>query len=74
MLALGHWSAEDHAALQDEMKETVTAAWKEAVTHGTLTEPPFLNVELLFEDVFAEMPEHLRRQQEKLLQLRGERS
>ena len=60
--------------LEEEMKNRVTQAWKEAVSHGTLTDPPFLDVKLLFEDVFAEMPEHLKLQQDKLLRLRGGRS
>ena len=52
----------------------MTEAWKEALSYGSLTEPPFLYVKLMFEDVFAEMPEHLKRQQEKLLKLREDRS
>jgi 2-oxoisovalerate dehydrogenase E1 component alpha subunit len=68
----GHWSEDQHAALEVEMKTTVIEAWKEAISYGTMTEPPFLDVKLMFEDVFAEMPEHLRKQQEKLLKMRGE--
>jgi 2-oxoisovalerate dehydrogenase E1 component alpha subunit len=74
LIQQGYWSNEEHAALEEELKETVIDAWKEAISHGTMTEPPFLNVELMFEDVFAEMPEHLAKQQDKLLELRGERS
>jgi 2-oxoisovalerate dehydrogenase E1 component alpha subunit len=70
--ALGHWSDKQQAELETEMKEAVSAAWKEAVSYGTLTEPPFLDVRLMFEDVFAEMPEHLRLQKEKLLRMKGE--
>jgi 2-oxoisovalerate dehydrogenase E1 component alpha subunit len=72
LIGLGNWSEQQQTELEQEMKETVTAAWKEAVSYGTLTEPPFLDVRLMFEDVFAEMPEHLRLQQEKLLRMRGE--
>jgi hypothetical protein len=39
-----------------------------------MTEPPFLDVKLMFEDVFAEMPEHLEKQQNKLLRMRSESS
>jgi 2-oxoisovalerate dehydrogenase E1 component alpha subunit len=67
LVKLGHWSEEEQAALEEEMKSTVTEAWKEAVSYGTLTEPPFLDVSLMFEDVFAEMPEHLEKQRDKLL-------
>jgi len=68
------WSEDQHTALEVEMKTTVLEAWKEAISYGTLTEPPFLDVKLMFEDVFAEMPEHLKRQQEKLLRSREEGS
>jgi hypothetical protein len=54
------------------MKTTVTEAWKEAISFGTMTDPPFLDVKLMFEDVFAEMPDHLKKQQDKLLKSRGE--
>jgi hypothetical protein len=36
-----------------------------------MTEGPRLNADLMFEDVFKEMPEHLKRQR---TQLRAERS
>jgi 2-oxoisovalerate dehydrogenase E1 component alpha subunit len=68
----GHWSEEQHTALEVEMKNTVIEAWKEAISYGTLTEPPFLDVKLMFEDVFAEMPDHLKKQQDKLLGRQGE--
>ena len=44
----------------------MTESWKEAVQYGTLTEGPRLNRDLMFEDVFKDMPEHLRRQREQL--------
>jgi 2-oxoisovalerate dehydrogenase E1 component alpha subunit len=71
MIKLGYWSGDEHQALEEEMKATVAEAWKEAVSYGTLTEPPFLDVSLMFEDVFAEMPEHLSLQRNKLMKLRG---
>ena len=74
LIKLGHWSEEQQAALEEEMKATVIEAWKEAITHGTMSEPPFLDVKLMFEDVFAEMPENLAKQRDKLLRMRGEQS
>lgn len=70
----GCWSEEQHSATEQEMKETVLAAWKEAESYGTMTEPPFLDVKLMFEDVFAEMPEHLKKQRDKLIRMRGDQS
>jgi 2-oxoisovalerate dehydrogenase E1 component alpha subunit len=69
---LGHWSETQHEALEVKMAEKVNKAWKEACSHGTMTEPPFLDVELMFEDVFAEMPEHLEKQRDKMLAIHGE--
>jgi 2-oxoisovalerate dehydrogenase E1 component alpha subunit len=68
MIQLGHWSDAEQQDLEEEMKTSVANAWKEAISYGTLTEPPFLDVSLMFEDVFAEMPEHLVKQRDKLLQ------
>ena len=44
----------------------MTESWKEAVQYGTLNEGPRLNRDLMFEDVFKEMPAHLRKQREQL--------
>jgi 2-oxoisovalerate dehydrogenase E1 component alpha subunit len=69
LVKLGHWSDAQHSALEEEMKATVAAAWKEAVSYGTLTDPPYLDVSLMFEDVFAEMPDYLAAQRDKLLSM-----
>jgi 2-oxoisovalerate dehydrogenase E1 component alpha subunit len=66
LIRLGEWSEARHAALSQELEAQVTAGWKEAVTYGTLTEGPKLNPDLMFEDVFEEMPEHLKQQQAQL--------
>jgi len=71
LIALGEWSEARHAALAQELDEHVQASWKQAVTYGTLSEPPRLDPHLMFEDVFKEMPEHLRRQD---AELRAERT
>jgi len=68
----GHWSDEQHTALLAELKEFVAEAWKEAISYGTMTEGPRLDVRVMFEDVYAEMPQHLERQREQLLALRGD--
>jgi 2-oxoisovalerate dehydrogenase E1 component alpha subunit len=66
LIALGEWSEERHAALTRELEQAVTDGWKEATKYGTLNEGPRLDRDLMFEDVFKEMPEHLRRQREQL--------
>jgi len=72
LIKLGYWTDAEQSELEEEMKAAVTEAWKEAISYGSLTDPPFLDVKLMFEDVFAEMPEHLEKQRAKLLSLRGE--
>jgi len=62
----GHWSDEQHLTLQDELKQLVTEAWKEAVGYGSLNEGPRLSVDEMFDDVYAETPAHLERQRAQL--------
>jgi 2-oxoisovalerate dehydrogenase E1 component alpha subunit len=71
LIALGEWSEQRHAALAVELGEQVGAAWKEAANYGTLTEGPRLDRDLMFEDVFKEMPRHLIEQREQLRRERG---
>ncbi len=71
LIGLGEWSAERHQALTTELEQHVAASWKEAVKFGTLAEPPRLDSELMFQDVFKEMPEHLRRQEAELREETG---
>ena len=66
LITLGEWSEERHAALAAELEEHVTQSWKQAVTYGTLTEPPRLDPHLMFEDVFKDMPAHLKKQAAEL--------
>ena len=67
----GHWSDEQHTALKNKQKETVIAAWKKAVSFGTMTEGPRLDVREMFDDVYEEVPENLKRQRQQLLDLKG---
>lgn len=66
LIGLGEWSEEQHEATQKEVVEQVQAANKEAESYGTLGsgQPPSLKT--MFEDVFKEMPWHLRRQRQEL--------
>jgi 2-oxoisovalerate dehydrogenase E1 component alpha subunit len=66
LIALGEWSEERHRALAAELDALVGASWKEAVTYGTMSEGPRLDADLMFEDVFKEMPPNLAREREEL--------
>ena len=65
LVAIGAWSDEEHRRAQSELEAEVAAAQKEAESHGTLLDGHIPSVASMFEDVFKEMPEHLRRQREQ---------
>ena len=68
LMLLGSWSEQEHAATQKELDAQVNAALKEAERYGTLQgghSPPPAS---MFEDVYKDMPAHLR---EQLLQAGG---
>ena len=71
LIHLGEWSEEQHAALNAELDALVAASWKEAVSYGTMTEGPRLNADLMFEDVFKDIPPNLVRQRELMRAERG---
>ena len=66
LVALGEWSDDRQDALHREVVETVAAAQKEAESYGTLDAGPWPSPSTMFEDVFKEMPWHLRRQRQML--------
>jgi 2-oxoisovalerate dehydrogenase E1 component alpha subunit len=71
LITLGEWSDARHQALTAELEALVAASWKQAITFGTMSDGPKLDADLMFEDVFKEMPEHLRRQQALMRAERG---
>ena len=66
LIRLGEWSEERHQSLSTELEALVAAGWKEAVTYGTLNDGPRLDPDLMFEDVFKEMPVQLQRQRDRM--------
>lgn len=64
--ALGLWSSEEHEAVSAELEAEVIAAQKEAERHGTLANGHIPSAASMFEDVYKEMPEHLRRQRQQM--------
>ncbi|WP_323141842.1 3-methyl-2-oxobutanoate dehydrogenase (2-methylpropanoyl-transferring) subunit alpha [Massilia phyllosphaerae] len=62
----GWWSDAEHEALQAELEAEVVAAQKEAERHGTLIDGRVPSAASMFEDVYEEMPAHLRRQRQQL--------
>ena len=66
LAAIGAWSDAEHARTTKELEEEVAAAQKEAEGHGTLASGHVHDASTMFEDVYKDMPEHLRRQRSQL--------
>jgi 2-oxoisovalerate dehydrogenase E1 component alpha subunit len=62
LIGLGEWSDERHAAQDLELAELVKASAKEAEKNGILGHGMHQPFETMFEDVFEEMPWHLKEQ------------
>ncbi|MEM1143554.1 MAG: thiamine pyrophosphate-dependent enzyme [Pseudomonadota bacterium] len=67
LIHLGEWSEEQHTSLQEELASAVTNDWKEALTHGSFEEGPHWPLETMFDDVFKDLPDHLRHQRTLLM-------
>ncbi|WP_242130444.1 3-methyl-2-oxobutanoate dehydrogenase (2-methylpropanoyl-transferring) subunit alpha [Sphingobium sp. Sx8-8] len=67
-IALGIWDEERHAAMDKELAEMVHDAAREAEKNGILGHGLHHPMESMFEDVFEEMPWHLKEQQQKMLE------
>jgi len=62
VIALGIWDEERHAAMDLELAESVKAAQREAEKNGVLHDGLKQSFDPMFEDVFEEMPWHLKEQ------------
>jgi 2-oxoisovalerate dehydrogenase E1 component alpha subunit len=62
LIGIGAWSAEEHEATRQEFEAQVGAALKEAERHGTLLDGHIPPLASMFEDVYRDMPAHLREQ------------
>ena len=69
LIHLKMWSDAQHDALQKELEAEVLAAQKEAERHGTLQDGHLPPLASMFEDVYKDMPPHLKGQ---LAQLEAE--
>lgn len=66
LIALGAWSEQEHEAAQKEIEASVAAAQREAEQYGSLADGHLRSPAEMFEDVYKEMPAHLRRQRQEL--------
>jgi len=66
LIGIGAWSQQEHDATQAELEAQVNAALKEAERYGSLAAGHLAGAAAMFEDVYKDMPAHLRRQREQL--------
>ena len=66
MLGLAIWSDDQHSQLQAELEAEIATAQKEAETFGTLLDGHVQDAASMFEDVYKDMPPHLREQLRQL--------
>ena len=63
LVGLGEWDEERDTQLTEQLDAEVRAAQKEAERQGTLQSDPYADLSTMFEDVYAELPWHLKEQQ-----------
>ncbi|MFL5260346.1 MAG: thiamine pyrophosphate-dependent dehydrogenase E1 component subunit alpha, partial [Hyphomicrobiales bacterium] len=73
MIRLGEWSDERHEAQARELEEQVRAANVEAQSYGILSDGPHHDPTTMFEDVYKEMPWHLKEQREEFERFRAKK-
>ena len=70
LIAIGEWDEERHAAMDREAAERVRATTKEAEANGILGHGLHHPFRTMFEDVFEDLPWHLREQAEQAIKER----
>ena len=66
LIAINAWSEERHIHTQAEIMDEVTSAQKTVEAAGTMVDPGPMSPALIFEGVYKDMPEHLRRQRQEM--------
>jgi 2-oxoisovalerate dehydrogenase E1 component subunit alpha len=66
LIVIGAWSEEQHEAMQNEAEAEVIAAQKEAERFGSLADGHLFSNSTMFDGVYEDVPDHLRRQRRQL--------
>jgi len=66
LTGIGAWSDRQHEDLKKELEAEIGVAQKEAESYGSLADGHVHSAASMFEDVYKEMPAHLRRQRQRL--------
>jgi len=67
LIGLGAWSDDEHEKTQKALEAEVIAAQKEAERYGSLADGHLAAAAAMFEDVYKDMPEHLKQQSRQVL-------
>ncbi|MEP1123668.1 MAG: thiamine pyrophosphate-dependent dehydrogenase E1 component subunit alpha [Ilumatobacter sp.] len=67
----GTWDDRCRQSMQAEIDAEVEAAFAEASSHGSVKDGHTGRAETMFDDVFVEMPRHLREQRDQVAKLEG---
>ena len=62
----GKWDQPRHEALQEEIDAQIAEAFAEADSHGLVKTGDVGSARTIFDDVYADIPRHLREQREKM--------
>jgi 2-oxoisovalerate dehydrogenase E1 component alpha subunit len=65
LIALGAWSEAEHARTEAEITADVATAQREAESYGTLAAGHVHDASTMFDDVYKDMPAHLKQQREQ---------
>lgn len=63
---IGEWDDDRHAELCEEVDREVAAAFAEADSHGNVKNGHVPDPHMMFDDVYAELPRHLREQRDQM--------
>ena len=66
MISIGIWSEEEHEKLTKEIEADVVKAQKEAESYGSLADGHLFSNSTMFDDIYKDVPDHLRRQRRQL--------
>ncbi|NMM05263.1 3-methyl-2-oxobutanoate dehydrogenase (2-methylpropanoyl-transferring) subunit alpha [Polaromonas sp.] len=66
VIGLGIWSEEEHEQTHKDLEAQVIAAQKEAESYGTMATGQIPSAATIFDEVYKDMPAHLRQQRQQL--------
>ena len=66
LIAINAWSEDRHVQTEAEILADVTSVQKTVEAAGTMVDPGPMSSAVIFDGVYKDMPEHLRRQRQEM--------